>query len=195
MSSDDHRERGVAANDLDDVIELATKEAEAQRDQVSMDEMKAIGGELGLSPEEIEAGAAELRRKRQAELNAAHADHLRRRRFLHVGVAVAGVLLLYAGYTGWRMADRMNMVEQQRSQVVNVVERQRAVEGRLEGRPADRNADAERAGSENRVRIERKRYDEVAAAYNRVAGGLMGRLVGAVTGQPARVPLSSEVQW
>jgi len=69
------------------------------------------------------------------------------------------------------------------------------VQARLEGRAPDREVDAEIAGAENRVRIERKRYDEAAADYNRVAGGFNARWVTIFSGHPKRVPMSMEVSW
>lgn len=60
---------------------------------------------------------------------------------------------------------------------------------------AGNDANAELAGAESRVGIEKRRYDEAATAYNQNAGGWLGPLARRVNGLPPSVPLSSEVAW
>lgn len=189
---------GLKARDLDDVIELATRRAEARQDELSRAELERIAAELDISPAEVEAAVSELKRRRAAEKAAAGArlagDTLRRKRLTRIGLAVGGVVLLLALWTPFSLGGKLSEVERRRSQVHNVVERQAAVQARLGDRAPTREIDAELAGAENRVRIEQRHYDEAAAAYNRAAGGFPALLFRGIFGYPATVPLSADMQ-
>ncbi len=191
-------DRGLPSQDLDDVIELATRRAARRDDTLSMDEVKRIAAELDISEAEVEAAAAELRRRRQAERAAEGAERVqavaRRSTALRAAAAVGVVLALLVAWTPLSLGGKYTLVEQQRSAVANAIERQAAVQARYAGRDADRDADAELSGAENRVRIAEGHYDAAATAYNRAAGGLSGLFAG-LFDYPDAVPLSADIDW
>jgi hypothetical protein len=109
---------------------------------------------------------------------------------------VLGVGTWFAGGAVEReLRAQLADVEAKRSQVVNVLERQAATERQWRDAPATPGRDAELSGAENRVRIERKRYDEAAARYNGASGGSFASSWARRAGLPPRVPMSSEVRW
>jgi hypothetical protein len=192
--------RSVHVEDVDDVIGLAAQMKNAAADRLTVDDLKEVGRELEIEERFVERAVQALEeRRRQAELEARRRAERRRKQAL-VGVAVLGVLVaIVAGGTLSARAslrEALSDVERRRAQVVNVIERQARVESRYRDAPPSPERDAELAGAENRVRIERARYDEAAARYNAAAGGPFARLAGAVSRVPARVPLSNEVkEW
>lgn len=74
-----------------------------------------------------------------------------------------------------------------------MIERRAHVEEIWRERPESLDRDAELAGAENRVGIERRRYDEAAAAYNASASTLPHALTCGLVGVPCRAPLASEI--
>lgn len=191
-------DRDLPSRDLDDVIELATRRSARRDDMLSMDEVKRIAAELDISEAEVEAAAAELERRRQAERAAEGAERVqavaRRSTAIRVAAVVGIVLALLVAWTPLSLGGKYTLVEQQRSAVANAIERQAAVKARYAGRAPDREADAELSGAENRVRIAEGHYDAAATAYNRSAGGLPG-LFGGLFGYPDSVPLSADITW
>jgi hypothetical protein len=89
----------------------------------------------------------------------------------------------------------MSNVDAKRAQVHSVVERQARVKEMYPDGPVTPSAEAELLGAENRVRIEMKRYDEAATAYNTKADGLGSGFATTVLGMPKRVPLSNEAKF
>lgn len=67
--------------------------------------------------------------------------------------------------------------ERQRSQVINVLDRQAATRAQWESALESADKQAELSGAENPVRLERKRCDEMVTEYARVASGLGGRVI------------------
>ena len=77
------------------------------------------------------------------------------------------VLFLIIAFSGQgSLEDALATAEQKKAQVRNVLERQVAVHERYQGRPSTVDSEAEISGAENRVRVERRRYDEAASEYN-----------------------------
>lgn len=191
-------DRRLPAQDLDDVIELATRRSAREDDSLSLDEVKRIAAELDISAEEVEAAAAELKRKRQAERAAEGAARVkatgRRNRAVQVAGVLGVVLVLLVAWTPLSLGGKFTAVEQQRSAVRTAVERRAEVRARYAGRAPDRETDAELSGAENRVRIAQGHYDTAASAYNRAAGGLSGLFSG-LFGYPDSVPLAADVDW
>ena len=91
--------------------------------------------------------------------------------------------------------NQLTEVDKSKAQLSNVMERQDAVRKRLANAKASRSKDAELAGAENRVRIQRKRYDEGASEYNRMAKGLLNGIWCTVFRLPSAVPLSNDVNF
>lgn len=79
------------------------------------------------------------------------------------------------------------------AQVVNVSERQRATIAQWKDEPSSERRSAELSGAENRVRIERQRYDVAASAYNARIAAFPNSLWAAIFGHAEHVPLSDEL--
>jgi hypothetical protein len=108
---------------------------------------------------------------------------------------VVGLMAIAAFSTREELATAQASVERQRAQVRNVVERREAVVKRFAHASPGPDRDAELSGAENRVRIERARYDEAAATYNAAASSPWARACARLFDLPERLPLSNEAQW
>ena len=113
------------------------------------------------------------------------------------GVLIGATVLagLAAFRTGQGLVAVHAEVDRARSQVVNARERQAATVARWQGQAADPDREPELSGAENRVLIERERYDQAAAAYNAQTGSSWAAVCARLRGLPAEAPLSSEVTW
>lgn len=139
-------------------------------------------------------------RERRAEERKLELEGASRRRFtLFVSGGVA--LMIALGATAALQREGRGVtaawaeVERTRAQVVNVRQRQAEVLARLGAPPFSVEQEAEVSGSANRVRVEQRRYDEAAAAYNAVTGSTLARLAARLQGRPATVPTSDAVTW
>lgn len=150
-------------------------------------------------------GAANLRAqaerlKRHEKARAEQFENAGRRRFFVI-VAASVLLLLVLGISvklrvdGERLTTRYAAVEKSRAQVKNVKERQLEVTAHQQYAEPSETRDAEIAGAENRVRVERKRYDEAATAYNAELDGFFVKWAAKTRGLPPSVELSTEVRW
>ena len=199
MSADDASGAAprVAYQDIEDVIAAAARAKREAEDQVSVEELQEIAGELDIPAHLVAPAVEEVRRRREAALaaeRAAAARARKRARVLQIGGAIVAVVLVAWGWSSYAaLRDAKLAVERQRSQVVNVVERHRATRAQWDGAADSSDKHAELSGAENRVRVERARYDELVIAYRREAGGLGGRVVAAIAGYPSTLPLSSEL--
>lgn len=196
MSTDVSSTPKVHYRDVDDVIEAAAKAKNEEAELLSVEELQEVAAELDIPPHLVEPAIETVRRRREAELAAQRERAARAKRVRRIaGIAggVLGVIVLvtsYTTYTGLR--DAKLAAERQRAQVINVMERQRATEKQWATAPDSPDKHAELSGAENRVRVERARYDELATEYRRRASGLFGRLVTTLAGYPDTLPLSSE---
>lgn len=197
--------RSVHVDDVDEVIGLAAELKEQAADRLTTTDLEEIGQELDIEPTYVRKAVGALLARRatqehEAEREAAIAarEQARRRRLsVQVGIAVASLVfvlfaVVYAKQSSLREARAV--VDQKAAQVDNVIERQVVVNARYENVPPGAERDAMLDGAENRVRIERRRYDEAAAAYNAQAGGPIARIAAGLFGLPARMPLSNEVE-
>lgn len=150
-------------------------------------------------------GAANLRaqaeRLERQEVERAHVreSSSRLRYVLAFGGGFVALVALALGVqlqrTGTSLSARWADVERARAQVQNVKEKQQEVLTRLKDTAPSDARDAEVAGADNRVRIERKRYDEAASAYNAGVDGVLARWAAKASGLPEEAALSSEVRW
>ncbi len=187
----------IPRDDVDDVVGVASELAEAELARVRVEDMKEIAAELAIDPKHVEPAIETLasRRREEAEREARAAAG---RRAWAVRVsAVIGALVAIAAACGlWTrstLAPQWVEVERARSQVETVIERRARVESIWRDREPSLDRDAELAGAENRVGIERRRYDEAAAAYNAAASGLPHAAMCALVGVPCHAPLASEI--
>ena len=189
----------IDSEDVDDVIGIASDIAERERqaaDKIAVGDVVDIGEQLGLEAEHVEEAIDELQDREEA----ARARALQRARTLKLAGIVAGaiavlaIVLAFVGRGSVRSAKAE--VDKRRAQVRNVVDRQDSVRARLAGQPLNADREAELSGADNRVSIEKRRYDEAATEYNETAGSFPGSWGASLFGLEARVPLSSEIeQW
>lgn len=120
----------------------------------------------------------------------------RRRRAVHWASAAAAVFLLAFGVVTFRdLAPAHAEVQRAAAQLRNVRDRRADVQRRLAEMSDMQLREAAIEGADNRVRVERSRYDGAAAAYNAVARSPWARLIALLGGMPARAPLSDEGDW
>lgn len=163
--------------EAEEILDVALRiEARQSPDQpLTLDELKAIGFEIGLDPASLDRAAAlveERRLKRQQQ-------RAQLRRGLKVAAAVG--LALAAVNGGLVLASRSTLMDQrvqcelQQAQVQNMLQRQSHVEARFKDAAQSPERESELAGSENRVALARRRYLEAASNYQRSAQGLLAR--------------------
>lgn len=182
--------RSVDYEDVDDIIGVAAELQELDADRLSVEELADVGRQLAIPEQFIAPAIAELRRRREVQLASAAAA-ARRRRYAFIGAGALGGLVLLAALVGQRsLASGHAEVARARAQLVNVQERQADTRELWESSSNARERMAELSGADNRVRVERQRYDEAAAAYNASAGAFPNRLWTGIFGYPSSVPSS-----
>ncbi len=197
--------RAVHIDDVDDVIGIAAELRQRQAELLTVEELEEVARELDIEPQYVQRAVSELAarraRVRVAEAEAARvgaATAARRKRWLAYALAVVAcvAVVVLGGAYGAASTMRAELAEVQRTraQVRTVVERQAAVEARWRDAPDGVERNAELSGAENRVAIERRRYDEAATRYNSAGGGFFAALAASWFELPEQVPLSSDVE-
>ncbi len=195
----------LVRDDVDDVVGHAEDIRREDEQKLSLDELKAVGRELDLKEEHIERAVERLTDERSVARERAQQELEQRTRLLarvKVGAAAVLAVALISGLVAWIGASSKSSslralsadADRARAQLVNVSERQQRIEAEFRPRPPSPDRDAELLGAENRVRVERKRYDDAAAKYNSAVTGAFGGLAVTWYGLPARVPLSDELR-
>jgi hypothetical protein len=188
----------IAYEDVDDVIEAAAKAKEAAVETLSVEELQEVAADLDIPRELVGPAIEQVRRRRQQALAAEQAAAkvaAERRRIATWAAAFVAVLAMGAGlWASSTIGAAHRAVQQQRAQVVNVLDRQVATERQWSTAAASSDKQAELSGAENRVRLERKRYDQKVTAYREAIDGPIASVVRWIGGYPADMPLSSEVQ-
>jgi|GEM_PF-450436 len=113
-------------------------------------------------------------------------------RFFQAAVALLILVAVPSIISLSRLNSSLVAAEKQSSQLSNVLERQSVVKERYRDRSSSEFIEGELAGSENRVRVERLRYDRAAADYNERAGAFPGRLWVSLFRFPHKLRLSGE---
>ena len=189
--------RPINYADVEEVIGIAAELQDVEREQLSVEELAAVARDLDIPEHHLVPAVEELRKRRQAALAAEQAKARRRARALRAALIIAGVasvLVLGLGFSGQAsLAGAHQEASRAHAQVVNVMERQRATTAQWRDLPHSEQRAAELSGAENRVRIERKRYDDAAAAYNARARSFPASLWARVFGFPEQLPLSHEI--
>lgn len=187
----------VAYDDVDDVIEAAARAKDQEASFLSVEELQEVAAEIDIPARLLGPAIEQVRRRRELEIareRAVAEAALRRRRLGLYAAAALGVVLLVWGLAARAgLRNAMLEAEQQRSQVVNVMDRQLATRAQWVDAPDSPAKSAELSGAENRVRLERQRYDDLATEYRRRATSLGGRAVVWLGGYPAELPLSSGI--
>jgi hypothetical protein len=182
---------GIDQKDLYPIIEIANQRLAADQDRLTDAQVDEIAAELGIPREYVDEAQTVLKEHREKEAAEAARKKQLRQQLTWVGAGVGALIIAMAisGYNG--ISATHAQVERQSAQVINVMERQVETQKRLAEQPHSPSKAAELAGSENRVRIERKRYDEHAAYYNAQAGSFPSSLWCMLFGLPDAVPLSN----
>ena len=189
----------VAYDDVNELIATATRlmQKDAAPDTLTPEDLRRIGEELDIPARYVDQALEALARRRDDEAQARERRSLLRRARLRqgawAGVVLAGVLAVPGLIVRNGLTAQLAEVAQKRAQVRNVVERREALHARLDQLTPGLNRDAEVAGSDNRVAVERRRYDERAAEYNASAASFPTSWVVRLSGLPPVLPLSSEV--
>jgi hypothetical protein len=193
----DHGEgRRIDYEDVDQVIGLAAEMAHADEGRLSVSDLEDIARQLDIPDRYVRPAVRALEKRRKARAALERRRDRRRRvagAVLGASLVVLGVLMMLAhqDFVG-RLAD----VERQKAQVRSVLDRREEVHERYYGKELDPSREAELAGADNRVRIEMRRYDEAASAYNARVGSFPGSFWSVFLDVPGRLPLSSEVgRW
>ncbi len=192
----------VAVDDVDDLIHTATRlmQKDSAPETLTTEDVKRIGQELDIPAEYIDRAMEVLEQRRreqeQAKLEAERARQARRER-LRKGAWVAAGVAVVLGLAGLSVRNSLNTelqeVTRQRAQVRNVVERRAREQARYATATPGPERDAQLSGAENRVSVEQRRYDTLAAGYNASASSFPQVWVVRLSGLPGSVPLSSEV--
>ncbi|RKH47373.1 hypothetical protein D7Y23_22065 [Corallococcus sp. AB050B] len=189
----------VAYDDVNELIATATRlmQKDAAPDTLTPEDLRRIGEELDIPARYVDQALEALARRREDEAKARERRSLllraRLRRGALAGVVLVGVLAVPGLIVRNGLTTRLAEVAQKRAQVRNVVERREALHARLEQLTPGLNRDAEVAGADNRVAVERRRYDERAAEYNASAASFPTSWVVRLSGLPPVLPLSPEV--
>ena len=191
------QERTVRIDDVDDVIGVAAELRQQDEARLTVDELEEVAVELGIEERYVERAIETLKTRRAEEKRRTEQARLARTRRLRYGLILGGTVLVVLGVASYAgqasLRGQLSEVQRTRAQVRNVTERQQAVQQRHRDSSPSPDRDAELAGAENRVRIERARYDKAAATYNASAGGPFASLYAPLFGLPTSVPLSNEV--
>lgn len=183
--------RKVDYEDVDDVIGIASELQDLDRDRLSVEDLKEVASDLEIPEKYVQPAIAELERRRQAALVAAAKKARTRRVAIIAAMVMVGLIGIWALVGNARLSSLETAARRAHAQVVNVRERQVATERQWRDQPDGTDKMAELSGAENRVRIERMRYDEAASAYNDAAASFPGSLWRALFGHPEKLPLSN----
>lgn len=193
----------IDREDVDDIVGLAEQIRRDDEEKLTLEEMKAVGRELDIKDEHIERAAKEHRArvadKVAADRVLAKAQRARvvllgRVALAAAALAVVSVVVVWVGASSARsdLAKLSADVDAKRAQLESVRQRQDRVEAEYRARPPGPDRDAELMGAENRVRVEQRRYDEVAAQYNAEVESFFGGWAVRLYDLRERAPLSNE---
>ncbi|WP_437718303.1 hypothetical protein WMF45_18905 [Sorangium sp. So ce448] len=132
--------RKVDYEDVDEVIALAARLAEADKDRLRIEDLERVGAEIEIPPHHVRRAVEELAARRAAA----------RRRLRWAGAALSAIALVLGGLLLLARASLEQgraEVERRRAQVENVVERRERTRARHEGAAPSPERDAELAGA------------------------------------------------
>ncbi len=185
----------IDQKDLYPIIEIANQRLAEDQDRLTEEQVDAIAEELGIPRSYVDEAQEILKARRAAADRETKAAKQFKKKLLigAVGTIAFLAFLAMVGVNG--LKSKYELVEAKRAQVTNVMERRIETQRRLANEPPYNGRTAELAGAENRIHIERKRYDESAAAYNRAASTFPTSLWRAFSSLPAKVPLSNAPEF
>lgn len=185
--------RPLAYDDVDDVIGIASEMQATDADHLSVEELREVASELDVPDRYVAPAIEELARRRAVKL-AEEAQRIKRRRVLIAAILGAlGVLVIWALLGQASLSGDLAAVESARAQVDNVVSLRKKRVAEWGERPDSRERTAELSGADNRVAVERRRYDAAAQAYNASVRSFPASLWAALFGLPSEVPPSDRI--
>lgn len=184
------KERGLSEEEADHLLERAARLQLEAEGRVSREDLRAGAAEVGIDPRWLDEAERQLTRER------AEGERTRRARkkaALVVGGVAALSFVLLLGAARVSLGGKLAEVERRRAQLENVTARRDALVPQLKALAQEageargplyvRLAD-ELAGAENRIAVEKKRYDEAALAYDRAARSAPFAWVRPLVGMP-----------
>ena len=190
-------------DDVDDVVEASLRAKDAQEDLLSVQDVKAIGEDLDLSPELIEQGIAVVKKQRaQEDAHAQQAQLAAQRRRVLLGraalalLATLGLMLAAAGIslasTRSALTSASAEVDAQRALVELAQQKQARTLARYANKPDSRDKEVALAGAENRVFVQMRRYDDVVKTYNQRAASFPASLWAPLLSLKTSLPTASK---
>ena len=173
------------------------EQARAEEDSVSVAQLVENGGDVGLPGSAMVDADAKLEEQKRV----AKEREAQRKRYIVaavLGIVVSAVVLLSIAAVGRSsLAEQRADVDAKRAQVTDVIGRRNDMLSKLEGVDlANEERWAEISASEDRIAVEKRRYDEAATEYNRRAATFSGSLGASFFGHPKHIELSNEiVSW
>lgn len=186
--------REIDYSDVDDIIGIAAELSDLERERLSVEDLESVARELDIPAHHVGPAITELKRRRAAMLLAEEKRQKRRLVIIASAVGLVATLVVWGLIAQSGLGAMEADIAQKRAQVVSVLERQRATDRQWRDLPHSPERAAELSGAENRVRLERQRYDEAVAAYNARASGFPTSLFARIFGRPDRIPLSNELE-
>lgn len=185
--------RPVAYDDVDDVIGIASEMQATDAEHLSVEELREVAVDLDVPERYVTPAIEELARRRAALLATEQRRTRRRRVVLLASLALLGILVIWALTGQASLSREFAAVEAARAQVENVIALRAKRVAEWGARPDSRERSAELSGADNRVAVERKRYDSVAQVYNASARAFPGSVWTALFGLPSEVPSSDRI--
>lgn len=190
-------QKTVKVGDVDDVIELAARYTQRDDDLMTGADLVDIGQQLDLAPAAIEEAVQELHRRRaiQKEEQEQSVARMAARKKLAIVFGVGTVVLLGLSlvFSNAALSTRYAVVEEHAGLVREAMTRAEITERNIATLELDATGRAgEVLGAQNRITVERRRYDQAVADYNQVAGGLFGGIARALSSKPASMPRAAE---
>lgn len=198
--------RDVSRGDAEQVLGTAIDATLRREDHLTVDELKAVGAEVGVPGVAIDEALGALSAQRAAERQADEIRRARRRGALvtavkvalalvaacTVALAVALVAAVCVSVSTTRALEAdMARVAEQGAHVREARARQVRVQALAPFLAPGSARDAELLGAQNRVSVARRRYDAAVAAYNRDSRRWLP--FRSFAQYPARYAFSSEV--
>lgn len=174
-------ERAEAEELLDRAADLQT--AAESSDAISGSTLTESAAEAGIAPEFVQEA---IRASRAEKVEAV----ARRSTLRNLGIGAGGVVVVLVIVTQATLSGPRAEALAALAQVENVTDRRDSLLGQLRSAGVDARAvQDEIIGAENRIAVERQRYQQAAAAYNRAAGTFPRSLFRGLLGYPKELPL------
>jgi hypothetical protein len=174
------RERRLPNDQLDEVIARASQlqeQARADNAQLTMSEVKAVGGELDIDPRFIEAAIVALERERAEAVGARERRRVFGRKLLLAGAALAVLALVPVWIAGGRVRAAAARAEAAEAALASVLDRQARLLPQLLALSGAGTADLSDLESHRQRVLNAREISERVVAAERLAGAMTNILV------------------